>query len=285
MIEKPMESQAIVDKMLATYRALDTYQDRGYILDIRRAGTKDESKTKIEFTTFFKRSEPYLFRFDWQHPSPEEANGVWTAAIWSDGQAVYGYYPAVGLQEEDGIGSAIGSGAGALSGGAAYKSLFLLMTELEDDCAHHFPLTGFQWVSSDYLSEDLCHHLQKVVVSQALSVRETDLWISANRLTLLKVRETEISDNVRFDAWHQGLLRDDPIENERVIEKMRCLARRRSEFTIEKYAREHNGIEDWRKRSIQLGSEPQPIITETFYTDINLNCQIENESSVFGKNF
>jgi hypothetical protein len=40
------------------------------------------------------------------------------------------------------------------------------------------------------------------------------VWISADRFALLKVRETEVIDHIRFDAW--GLLGNDPIENERI---------------------------------------------------------------------
>lgn len=276
--------QDIIDKVLGTYRALQTYVDCGYVVDTSYQGTDDEYSSRSEFSTHFKRGKRHQFRFQWQHPSNNEPSGIWAAGIWSDGRKVFGHYPATGTKREKSIGWAIGSGAGALSDGVAHKSLFLLMPETEEDCAHHFPLNGFEWLSDEDVLGEQCHHLRRAVAHRA-HIGTSELWVSANRFALLKARETEIIDHVRFDAWHQGLLGDNPAHNERIVEKMREIFKELSERSIADYIQKHGSIEDWRRRNFELNSYPCPKITETLYTLVSFNCQIADESMIFGDHF
>jgi hypothetical protein len=277
--------QAIIDKMLATYSALRSYQDCGYAVDVKYAGTGDERIIRTDFTTSFKRADRQLFRFQWQYPSTDEPSGVWAAAIWSNGEAVFGHYPATGTKIEESIGWAIGGGAGALSYGIAHKGLFLLMPELAADCAHHLRLDGFELKNIEDVDGQECHHLQRVVASRTRSVQNSELWISAHRFALLKVRETDIVDYVRSDLWHEKGGDVDPVEYERMVELKRKISRKFSEHLIQKYIQEHGNIEDWRRRSFELSSEPCQTITETFYTSVSFNCPITDEAAAFGDRF
>lgn len=277
--------QAIIDKMFSTYRALQSYQDFGYVVDTEYQGTNDEHSSRSDFSTHFKRGKRHQFRFQWQHPSSDEPSGVWAAGIWSNGKKVYGHYPATGTKREKNIGWAIGSGAGALSDGVANKSLFLLMQETEEDCAHHFPLDGFEWLSKEEeVFGEQCHHLRRAAAHRA-HIGTSELWISAERFALLKVRETEIIDHIRSDAWHLGRLGDDPVENERIVEDRREVFKRASERSVNDYIQKHGSIEDWRRRAFELSPYPRPKLTETFYAQVSFNCEIRDENLLFGNTF
>jgi hypothetical protein len=273
-----MNAQAIIDAILDKYRALVTYQDFGYVITIDFQGTENEKTQCINFRTCFRRDKQSLFRFEWKHPSEREPSGEWLAAVWSTGKQVFGHYPSTGTIPEQTLSNAIGSGAGALSAGAAHKVPLLLMEDVEEDCGHHFPLDSFTVVGTELILGEKCHILERAAIRQGMASSSV-LWISVDRPVLVKVREHEVIDFVRYDAHNQGLLGDDPVANEEIIENVRARFRSIAKKRIEEWA----GIEDWRKRAIELGPEPWPKLRETVYTKMLFDEEIENEERQFGE--
>ena len=187
------EAVALMSQVVATYRSLSSYRDRGRSVQTLKAypTEKDPSTTVIDFTTVFKR--PDKFQFSWTS-TENYGDGPYSdkSAIWSDGSdgsKAWGSYPYdknVPVVEES-FSMAV-AGATGVSQGTAHE-IFRLLTDKVGGFRVD-QLRGLKIVCSEMISG-----VDTYVVHGHIDGVSQDLWIGKQDHLIRKGAETQSDGN------------------------------------------------------------------------------------------
>jgi hypothetical protein len=142
-----------------------------------------ETKSKIWFTTYFKR--PNLFRFAFVSQMMENrAFPECVNVIWSDGRSTHFKSPTWPFERQDSLRMAIAAATG-ISYGSAFRIPRLLMPDLMAVRKDDFKET--QYVSAEPIENEVCDRIH-----DPSGLRKTDCWISQSRSIIVRTQERDI---------------------------------------------------------------------------------------------
>jgi hypothetical protein len=244
----------IVKQMAATYAALDSYQDSGYVQTTFSPGTTNGHVSLRPFKTYFRR--PNLFRFEWTDrfgpDSPERFH-----TIWCDGKIAYEKYPDEKIKNvrrsiwhgrkgvQDDLSLAI-AGATGVSGGSAHNVSSMLMN-----------VGGFRYCNATAASltgESTVDSERCLLVKLSDSRRDEQLSISVERNILRKISDDYILEPLKeIKALESG--------------RFKSINGFRSWIMLRKYHANRSHL-----------SQPLHVVGETVYESVLLNPDIPIET-------
>jgi outer membrane lipoprotein-sorting protein len=204
-----VDGPALLQKVVTTYQSLTSYQDSGR--NIQTLGRKppgdNPPNITIEFKTYFKRSDKFLFSWI----SIEDlGDGIWKEknAIWSDGKKAwssYSYDHNVSGQEENfGMASAEATG---ITNGASHD-IFRLLTD---------KVTGTrldQLKDLNIVGSEKVFGIDSYIVRGKTDLYMSKLWIGKSDYIIRRGMDTW-SDGTTMTFERTGIILNQDIPDER----------------------------------------------------------------------
>lgn len=123
-----MSPPELQDRLLQAYRSFHSYRDSG-VLVWRHVGEEQQIPREIHFATYFTRSLPTLFRFDWSkhHPHLPLRHLVTKSVLLSNSEGVFRWDDSDNrLVRKDSLEMAIAGAMGVSMGAASHISTLLI---------------------------------------------------------------------------------------------------------------------------------------------------------------
>jgi len=173
---------AILANMGAAYVGFASYQDHGLVETTFQSGTGNEFKSKVWFTTYFKR--PNLFRFAFMMRMMAFGPDMITV-IWSDGKSTHVKSPIWPIDKEPSLGMAI-AGATGVSSCSAHTVSCMLMPDLVG--GHRTTsIKGAEYVTNEQVEGETCDKITKISGS-----KQSDYWISQSRSVIRRMQDRDV---------------------------------------------------------------------------------------------
>lgn len=169
----------IFDKVVSTYKSMQTYKAQGTILsEIDIGGMKRNTETS--FSIFLKK--PNLYLISWTQKNMPMPGMAQSGAVWSDGTQPYlymGMMNAYSTMSSDDL--ALGAATG-ISGGAAFTIPSLFLSAFKEQPAPFSRLKDPKIEKTAKVGEEDCY-----VISGASTISKMEtFWISKSRYVIMK---------------------------------------------------------------------------------------------------
>lgn len=232
------DPSTIIEHVAKAYATCTTYQDHGVVETTYHSGTPTEMKSKIWFTTYFKR--PNKFRFAFLLRAMESfLFPEFIHVIWTDGKSVHIKSPIWLFTQERNLEMAI-AGATGISSCAAHRVPRFLMPDVVGGKATD--IKQAEYVKAEAVEAEICHRIHK-----ASGSRQDDHWISQSRSVILRVQERDVIGPNMFAGMDQNRAQLQSFES-----LLDWLATKLNERMVARM-------------------QPLPITTDTYYRKVVLN--------------